>query len=211
MRKHVLLFLLAVLSCSCLFAQDEDWGLDRSFRIALGPKVGAGVAVGSDSKNYNLNLGAGLGFQGGLALNAHLGRRHPASEGGTGLIGIEVEGLYGIRTIAVEGEAMGMSCLEFPVLLQIYPIPTLAIEAGATMVKGLKTVPGSLEVNNMVLGVGEMKSNDVMISFGASFNARFGLSVGLRYNLGMSNLAGNFDSKASSLMFSLAYLFKIVK
>jgi hypothetical protein len=97
------------------------------------------------------------------------------------------------------------------VLIQIYPIPTLAIEAGATMVKGLKTKPENIDVNNMVLGVGEMKSNDVMLSFGASFNARFGLSIGLRYNMGMSNLAGNFDSKANSLMYSLAYLLKIVK
>jgi len=203
--------MLAVMSCSCLFAQEEDWGLDRSFRIAIGPKVGAGLAFGTDSKNYNLNLGSGLAFQGGLAFNAHLGRRHAASEGGTGLLGFEVEALYGTRKIAVENESMKMGCLEFPVLIQIYPIPTLAIEAGATMVKGLKTKPENIDVNNMVLGVGEMKSNDVMLSFGASFNARFGLSIGLRYNMGMSNLAGNFDSKANSLMFSLAYLLKIVK
>lgn len=167
--------------------------------------------MGSDSKYYHLDLGSGLAFQGGLAVNAHFGRRHASSEGGTGLIGVEVEALYARRVISVERKNMTMSCLEIPVLVQIYPIPTLAIEAGATMVKGLKSTPKEIQLDNLILGIGDKKPNDVMLSVGASFNARFGLSVGLRYNIGMSNLAGNFDSKVSSLMFSMAYLIKIVK
>ena len=124
---------------------------------------------------------------------------------------IEVEALYSKHAVKLGNNTLSVGCVEVPVLFQFYPIPTLAFEAGVTMVKGLSCTPDEIRVENHTLGVGEMRPNDVMLSVGANYKAPFGLSVGLRYNQGMSNLAGNFDTKISTVMFSVAYLFTIVK
>lgn len=213
MRKHSLLILFAALCCNGLFAQDfdDEIGDDRSFRVAVGPKVGVGVGFGSHSNMENLSFTPSLSYQAGMALNAHFGRRYEMSDGGTGWVGAEMEVLYGMHAVKLGNNTLGVSCVEVPVLVQFYPIPTLAFEAGVTMVKGLSCTPDEIRVESHILGVGEMKPNDVMLSVGANYKASFGLSVGLRYNQGMSNLAGNFDTKISTVMFSVAYLFTIVK
>lgn len=213
MRKHLLLVLLAALCCSGLFAQEcED---DRPYRIAIGPKVGVGLAMGSHSNLENLNFGMGVGYQFGAAFNAHFGRRYELSCGGTGWFGLQLEALYGGRNIKLGSESLGMSCFEVPVLAQLYVIPDLAIEAGVTMVKVLGCSPDELTYEGATYGTGEIKGSDVMITAGLAYKTRLNpnssLMLDARYNMGMSPLAGNFDTKVSSLMFSVVYLFNIVK
>lgn len=213
MRKHLLLVLLTALCCSGVFAQ-EDLD-DRPYRIAIGPKVGVGLDMGSHSNHENLNFGMGFGYQVGAAFNAHFGRRYEMSEGGTGWFGLQVEALYGGRTIKLGSTNLGTSCFEVPVLAQLYVIPSLAIEAGATMVKVLGCSPDQLNYEGATYGTGEIKGSDVMITAGLAYKARINSSSSLlmdvRYNMGMSPLAGNFDTKVSSVMFSFAYLFNVVK
>lgn len=213
MRKHLLLVLLAAFCCSGLFAQ-EDLD-DRPYRIAIGPKVGVGLDMGSHSNLENLDFGMGFGYQFGAAFNAHFGRRYEMSEGGTGLLGLQLEALYGGRAIKLGSTKLGMSCLEVPVLAQIYVVPSLALEAGATMVKVLSCTPEELNYEGTTYGTGEIKGSDVMITVGLAYKSRLNPSSSLlldfRYNMGMSPLAGNFDTKVSSVMFSFIYLFNIVK
>lgn len=213
MRKHLLLVLLAALCCSGLFAQEcED---DRPYRIAIGPKVGVGLVMGSHSNLENLNFGMGLGYQLGAAFNAHFGRRYELSCGGTGWFGLQLEALYGGRSIKLGSSSLGTSCLEVPILAQLYVVPSFAIEAGATMVKVLGTTPDQLNYEGATYGTGEIKGSDVMITAGLAYKAGINQSSSLlmdvRYNMGMSPLAGNFDTKVSSVMLSFAYLFNIVK
>ena len=213
MRKHLLLVLLTALCCCGVFAQ-EDLD-DRPYRIAIGPKVGVGLDMGSHSNHENLNFGMGFGYQVGAAFNAHFGRRYEMSEGGTGWFGLQVEALYGGRTIKLGSTNLGTSCFEVPVLAQLYVIPSLAIEAGATMVKVLGCSPDQLNYEGATYGTGEIKGSDVMITAGLAYKSRINSSSSLlmdvRYNMGMSPLAGNFDTKVSSVMFSFVYLFNIVK
>jgi len=217
MRKTLLLIVLAVLSCNAVFAQDDqsgelEWNYDRSFRIAIGPKVGAGVAFGSDPTLYNLNFGSGFAYQGGLVVNAHFGRRYEQSQGGTGLFGIQAEAMYSVRTVSTGGSAkLNQKCIEIPVLVQIYPTSAIGIEAGVTMVKFLGCSPNQINFEDITIHTGEITGGDVMVTAGACYKMPFGLMIDLRYNLGMSNLAGNFDTKVSSFMASFTYLFNIVK
>lgn len=213
MRKHLLFVMLAVLCCSSLFAQEcED---DRPYRIALGPKVGIGLDMGSHSKQENLDFGMGFGYQVGAVFNVHFGRRYEMSCGGTGWFGLQVEAMYGGRNIKLGSTSLGTSCLEVPILAQLYVLPNLAIEAGATMVKVFGASPDQLNYQGVTYGTGEIKGSDVMITAGlaykTSINTSSSLMMDVRYNLGMSPLAGNFDTKVSSLMFSFVYLFNIVK
>ena len=213
MRKHLLFVLFTVLCCGGLFAQEcED---DRPYRIAFGPKVGVGLDMGSHSKHENLNFGMGFGYQVGAVFNAHFGRRYEMSCGGTGWFGLQVEAMYGGRNIKLGSTSLGTSCLEVPVLAQLYVIPNLALEAGVTMVKVFGASPDQLYHEGTTYGTGEIKGSDVMITAGLAYkipiNSSSSLLLDARYNMGMSPLAGNFDTKVSSIMFSVVYLFNIVK
>lgn len=214
MRKHLFLVLLAVLCCNGLFAQKacED---DRSFRMAIGPKAGVGMDMGSHSRLENLDFGMGIGYQFGAAFNAHFGRRNEQSCGGTGWFGVQVEAMYGGRNIKLGTANLGTSCLEVPVLAQLYLTPSFAVQAGATAVVVFKGSPETITYGGATYGTGEIKGNDVMITAGLAYKARFNdnsaLLIDARYNRGMSPLAGNFDTKVSSVMVSLAYLFTVVK
>lgn len=214
MRKHLMLILLAALCCNGLFAQEECED-DRPYRLAIGPKVGIGMGMGSHSNLENLDFGMGLGYQVGAAFNAHFGRRYELSCGGTGWFGLQIEAMYGSRNIKLGAEKLGTSCLEVPVLAQLYFTPGFALQAGATAVFVLKGTPNELYYEGVTYGTGKIKGSDVMITAGLAYKARFNgnsaLLIDARYNVGMSNLAGNFDTKVSSVMLSLSYLFNIVK
>lgn len=214
MRKHLLLLLLAALCCNGLFAQEECED-DRPLRIAIGPKVGVGLDMGSHSNLENLDFGMGFGYQVGAAFNAHFGRRYELSCGGTGWLGLQVEAMYGGRNIKLGSSNLSTSCVEVPVLVQLYFTPSVAIQAGATAVMILKGSPDELYYEGATYGTGEIKGKDVMATVGLAYKARLNekssLLIDARYNMGMSPLAGNFDTKVSSVMVSLAYLFNIVK
>ena len=214
MRKHLLLFLLAAFVCNGLFAQEECED-DRSLRIAIGPKVGVGMDMGSHSNLENINFGMGVGYQFGAAFNSHFGRRTELSCGGTGWFGLQVEAMYGGRNIKLGSANLATSCIEVPVLAQLYVTPSFAIQAGATAVIILGGKPEQLYYEGVTFGTGGIKGKDVMVTAGLAYKARIkggsALLIDARYNMGMSNLAGNFDTKVSSVMVSLAYLFNIVK
>ena len=58
---------------------------------------------------------------------------------------------------------------------------------------------------------GEIKALDVMLSAGVGYKHRSGFTASARYNLGMSELAGNFAGKVSTVSVSIGWLFKVVK
>lgn len=214
MRKHLLLLLLAVLCCNGLFAQDECED-DRPYRLAIGPKLGVGVAFGSHSNLENLDFGMGLGYQFGAAFNAHFGRRYELSCGGTGWFGLQVEAMYGGRNIKLGSSSLGTSCLEVPVLAQLYLTPDIALQAGATAVMIFHANPDQLYYEGATYSTGQIKGKDLMPTVGLAYKTRLNensaLLIDARYSMGMSNLAGNFDTKVSTAMLSIAYLFNIVK
>ena len=214
MYKRVLVIALALLSCQILFAQEEEWNWtgstqDKPYRLELGPKVGAGLAMATKPTNYNFNFNNGLAYQVGLSANMHFGRRYSTSPGGTGWFGLEAEILYGGRMLGIEDTKanMTMHCLEVPLLIQFYPTPSLAIEAGPTITKIIKCSPEELQLENVVLNTGQLSSSDVMLTFGIAYKTPLHLMVDLRYNMGLFALAGNLDSKVSTAMVSLVYLF----
>lgn len=214
MRKHLLLLLFAALSCSGLFAQEECED-DRPLRMAIGPKIGVGLDMGSHSSLENFKPGMGLGYQIGAAFNAQFGRRTEMSCGGTGWFGLQIEAMYSSRSIKLGSSRLTTSCVEVPILAQLYFTPSFALQAGATAVVILKAKPDELNYEGATYGIGKIKGKDLMPTVGLVYKARLNensaLLIDARYNIGMSNLAGNFDTKISSAMLSIAYLFNVVK
>ena len=217
MNKHLILAMLAVLFCKGLLAQPPGVSgfrlYDRDYKLTLGPKVGAGMAIGTDTPAFGIESSKGMAYQGGLAFNAHFGRRtrFGFGNGGTGWFGFEVEALYGARSLKVGDANWQMRCVEIPVLAQVYPTAQLGFEAGMTLVRTLGFTPELMPTDNAFLHTGQIGGGDVMLTLGACYKAPFGLLLDARYNLGLSTLAGNLDTKVSTLMVSLGYLFDVVK
>lgn len=234
--KKFLLLVLVVFATNNVLAQrvrkvgervDDDiketpYIIDLSFRISIGPKVGMNMASMSGLQDeLALNLSNGMGFQGGLAANIHFGRRTPKANGGTGLWGVQVEAMYSQRSIKTDIEDFKFSCLEVPVLAQYYILPSLCIEAGPTFVTTLSSSPDeifipyfeetSTSITDLTIKTGEIKALDVMLSAGVGYKHRSGFTASARYNLGMSELAGNFAGKVSTVSVSIGWLFKVVK
>lgn len=211
MQNKLFIFLLLVFCCNGLIAQEYDDGpVDRSYRLALGPKVGAGVALGSHSNQQNLTFSPNLSYQLGGAFNAHFGRRYDLSEGGTGWLGLQVEVLFSQRNLKLASSTMGERCFEMPVLAQLYLSSSLAFEAGTTFVHVLKCTPSQVDYQGTHLNVGDISGNDVMLTVGACYKMSK-MTFDARYNMGMSGLAGNLDTKVSTLVLSAIYHFIIVK
>lgn len=229
MKKKFLLLMLTTLCAVNVFSEtgervDESRrrGRGPSNTISIGPKVGMNLASMSGLQdNYNLNPSNGIGFQGGLAANFHFGRRTPESRGGTGLWGVQVEALYSQRTIKTDIEDMKFGCLEVPVLAQYYITPSLCIEAGPTFVTTLSSSPDEIFIQNfeetstaitdLNIKTGEIKAFDVMLSAGVGYKHKSGFIASARYNLGMSELAGNFTGKVSTISVSIGWLFNVIK
>lgn len=218
MKKKFLL-LLTVFFAVNVFAQEP---IDRPFRILIGPKVGMNMASMSGlQEEYNFNSSSGMGFHGGLAANFHFGRRSEYAYGGTGLWGVQVEAMYSQRTIKTDIEDLKFSCLEVPVLAQCYFTPSLCVEVGPTFVTTLSSSPDeifipdfeetSTSITDLTIKTGEIKAFDVMLSAGVGYKHRSGFTASARYNLGMSELAGNFAGKVSTVSVSIGWLFKVVK
>lgn len=217
MCKKLFLLVFSLLSCHSLFSQDQ-WTWDatvpkqeKNLTMALGPKAGCGMAIGNNLTTYNIDFHSGLAYQFGVSVNMKLGQKHEQNSVGMNLFGIAMEAMYGIRNLGTRSGKMTIRCVEIPLLFQYYPTPSLAVEAGPTFVRTLKCIPDQLQFDNAVLNIGQISGGDIMLTFGACYKTPFSLVLDLRYNFGLSNMAGNLDCKNSSLMFSVAYLFELIK
>lgn len=224
MNRNIILCLLALVVTVDLSAQHyvEAEGeddvvvvdravVDRSFNFSVGLKAGGNYALAKNPANMELGLKGGIGYQGGLALNAHFGRRNPASPGGTGWVGVQLEGNYAYKNLTTDGGAVSFMGFEVPLLAQIYVIPSLCIEVGPTFTGMFCNSTTPLKASNAEIFVNNINAYDVMLSVGVGFKSRIGLTGSVRYNLGNSDLAGNFGIKVSTISVAIGWLFKFVK
>lgn len=220
MFKKIFVSLIVAAFAVNLSAQDfEDVEFDdlvppplsRSYTFSIGPKVGVNYSMAPDPTGMQLGMAGKIGYQGGLALNAHFGRRKAASPGGTGWIGVQLEAYYANRGLKTDVGDLSFTCFEVPLLAQVYVIPSLCIELGPTFSGSFCGTKDPLIFQNATMYVGEIKAYDVMMTVGIGFTSKIGFTASARYNLGTSNLAGNFETKVSTISVSIGWLFKVVK
>lgn len=195
--------------------QEENFdkiGVDkRKNVVSLG--VTAGVNYSSMSKYDPVDLGlkGGIGFQGGLVIAARFGKRTNGSDPGTGIFGIQMEPSYVQHTIGTNGDNIKLSYFEVPILLKFYVTPNLNIEVGPNICGSLSSSPDYIEEANTRIAIGDLKGFDFKVTAGVSYELKNGLYASLRYNLGTSDLAGNFPCKVSAASLTLGYKFNIFK
>ncbi len=217
-KKLIALGVAAMLAVPFVSAQSE-WGggggtVEKSYRVSVGPKVAGNYAMASE-KNPNgmkLDVGGSVGFDIGVAGNAHFGRRKASAPGGTGWFGVQVELMYSMRRLTTEADNLTFNNYKIPVLAQIYVLPQLAIEVGPTFTGSFSVSPKNMKLDGTTLSPEKWDGSDVMLTFGASYRLDCGFTIGARYNLGMSEMSKkNFATKISTVEIGLAWMFDVIK
>ena len=178
--------------------------------VSLGITAGGNYSMMSSYDAVDLGSRTGIGFQGGLAVNAHFGQRQGA-DAGTGPIGLQLELLYGLHNFKTDlNDNIKLGYLEVPLLLKYYIAQEFNIEVGPTFAFLMSKSPDKLQGPSTMIAIGELKGGDVRGTIGVSYQTK-GFFASARYNLGFSDLAGNFPCKVSAVTVSVGYLFDIFK
>lgn len=213
MKKLFLLASIFMMAVSAT-AQDYEEGNDvvdtRKNVVSLGVTAGGNYSMMSKYDPVDLGSRTGVGFQGGLAINAHFGQK-PGAGAGTGPIGLQLEVLYAQHSFKTDlNENIKLSYLEAPLLFKYYFTKELNIEVGPTFAFLMSKKPDELVGPSTSIAIGELKGGDVRATVGISFQTK-GFYVSARYNHGFSDLAKNFPCKVSAATLSVGYLFDIFK
>jgi len=182
----------------------------KSYALSIGPKVGANYSIAGDPDGMELGISSNIGFSAGIAANLRFGR--PAGRPfGTERFGVQLEALYSMHSLKNDVEDISMNCFEIPVLLQWYFLPSFAVEVGPTFTGAFSTSPKELQYNNAVYQMDKIKAYDVMLSVGVNCKLKNGFTADLRYNMGNSDMAGNFKTKVSTISLGIGWLFSVIK
>lgn len=182
----------------------------KPYALSIGPKIGANYSIAGDPDGMDLGISGNAGFSAGVAANLRFGR--PAGRPfGTERFGVQLEVLYSMRSLKSDVEDIKMNCFEIPVLFQWYFVPTFAIEVGPTFTGAFSTSPKEFKYNNAVYQMDKVKAYDVMLSVGLNCKLKNGFTADLRYNLGNSDMAGNFKTKVSTISLGIGWLFNVIK
>lgn len=182
----------------------------KPYALSIGPKVGANYSIAGDPDGMDLGMTGNIGFSAGLVANLRFGR--PAGKPfGTERFGVQLEALYSMRSLKTDVENIDMNCFEIPVLFQWYFLPTFAVEVGPTFTGAFSASPKEFKYNNAVYQMDKVKAYDVMLSIGLGCKLKNGFTADLRYNLGNSDMAGNFQTKVSTISLGIGWLFNVIK
>ncbi len=182
----------------------------KPYALSIGPKIGANYSIAGDPDGMDLGISGNIGFSAGVAANLRFGR--PAGRPfGTERFGVQLEALYSMRSLKSDVEDITMNCFEIPVLFQWYFVPTFAVEVGPTFTGAFSTSPKEFKYNNAVYQMDKVKAYDVMLSIGLNCKLKNGFTADLRYNLGNSDMAGNFKTKVSTISLGIGWLFSVIK
>lgn len=182
----------------------------KPYALSIGPKIGANYSLAGDPDGMDLGISGNVGFSAGVAANLRFGR--PAGRPfGTERFGVQLEALYSMRSLKSDVEDITMNCFEIPVLFQWYFVPTFAIEVGPTFTGAFSASPKEFKYNNAVYQMDKVKAYDVMLSIGLNCKLKNGFTADLRYNLGNSDMAGNFKTKVSTISLGIGWLFNVIK
>lgn len=232
MRKLILAFIIASVS---LTASAQGFGPKKKQKenaFSWGLKVGGNMSTMTQPDECDLYDGSGFGYSGGIVMNARFGRGSKNSGAGTGVFGMGLECVYKLNNMKTRGKDengkenahLKLGYLEVPVALQFYPLyknkgaNQLYIEVGAAFAGMLTRKPESLTVVDKALNAqvvynldtenSKLKGMDVRPFAGLGIDTNVGVGFNLRYYIGTSKLAENFNSKISNVELSVVYKFK---
>ena len=215
--KLKLLF-ITVFSAICLntmaqqeFVFDEMKNDEPKVSTRIGIVGGFNLSsISSQSSSITSEFGMRPGFNVGAAANIRFCKRNERSSAKTGLLAFQPEVRYATMGGNNPEYSIGTGYLMIPVMFQVYPIKNMYVEVGPEFALNLSHTPNNVAVGNYQLDLANLKANDIMLGVGIGYTIN-GLSVGLRYNHGVSNMAENLLWKNYILQVNLGYAFSLGK
>ena len=173
-----------------------------------GIKFSFGVKAGVNLSNINgadFTTSMQTGFHLGALCSLRFGYRTP---GAPGMVALQPELLYSQQGFKVTKEACNLSYITLPILLKVYLFNGLHINAGPYFSYLLGVSPESININGPKVMLSDLKGGaDVGVCIGAGYDTQMGLTLGARFALGLSDLAGNFAGKNSVISVSVGWNF----
>lgn len=181
-----------------------------SFVFKLGPKAGLNVGWLSNKMDVDPNFGAHIGFNAGVVANMRWGQRHLSSPFGTGYFGLQPEVLFSYQGAKCDGKNINLGYLVVPIMCKFYATTKFNIELGPEFAFLVSRSPNTIAFESTEIDLSNIKGGmDVLLGVGVGYDFDMGLSLGARYNLGFSELAGNLPWKNSVVQITLSWLFTL--
>lgn len=233
MRKFVLMLVVASVSLSVSAQEFGPKKKQKENIFSLGVIVGGNLSTMTQPDECDLYDGSGFGYSGGVVMNARFGRASKNADAGTGLFGVGLELKYKMNSVKTTGTDekgkenanLEIGFFEVPIALQFYPLyknskmNKFYVEAGAAIAGTLSRKPETLSVVDKAANTNvtycfdtedsKLKGMDVRPFAGVGIDSKFGFGLNLRYYLGTSKLAENFNCKISNVELSVAYKFNV--
>lgn len=221
--KRIVICLMAI--CLSLGASAQDFKPESSptpkpnvivkpkkVSAFLGIKAQGLYCMPSESGDLNTGASAFFGYGGGAALSLRFGNRGINTYATDGIFGVQIEAMYAHYSMETYSEDISLQGYEIPVLLQWWPTSSFGIEIGPTFSGVISSEDNVISSDSKTdYYVGDLKPYDVKLTVGAELKLKGGFSASIRYNLGTSKMAGNFNMKCNTLAIGIGYLFNIAK
>jgi len=206
-RFLILTICLSVLTLS-LYAQGKAVE-SKSFTLKFGLKAGVNLAnISNGTADIDFSPKMKTDFHAGVVANFHFGYRNEGSPAGTGIFGLQPELLYSRQGFTFDGNAYNFDYLALPVMLKFYVTRDVNIEAGPFFSYLLGVSPNTSVIDGAQIALSDLKGGlDAGFGVGAGFEMKSGLTVGVRYLLGLSNMAENLAWKNNAIALSVGWLF----
>lgn len=207
---------LCVLAVLCLFGMTAKAQSYSFPELKSGSSVSCslGLSAGADISSFAAGAGSSYkpaftpGLNAGLVFNMRFLRRNERSNAETGVLAIQPE----VRYAMMGCSELKTSNILVPVMFQVYPSKNFYIELGPEFCLNLSNNPEEVNLNNdLVLNTSKLKANDVLLGVGLGYYLIKGLNIGIRYNYGLSQIAGNLPWKNSVIQVNLGYNFTFQK
>ena len=211
MKKHqfkTVALSLVLLSVSLASYSQEV--IDRPDKTSLSFGVAGGAnasTLSSADPSLNPSFGFRLGGQVGVAANLRFGLRGINSTASDGKFGLQAEAAYSMMGANLGDEGgIGLGYLTVPMLFQYYPTTQFYLEVGPQACLNLTHTPDHTSFGDYNLNLTSLKANDVAAVVGVGL-ARKQIHVGVRYVMGMSDLASNLAWRNQCAQVHLTFLF----
>ncbi|WP_258104301.1 porin family protein [Marinoscillum sp. MHG1-6] len=128
-------------------------------------------------------------------------------------IGIQPEILYSTKGTEVSVASLSQdfsqeySYLDIPVMLKLYTIAGLNVQAGPQF--GMLLSTSGKNPDGTSISKSDFKDSDVSAAFGLGWDAPFGLNVTARYILGLSDISSDGTTENKNRMFQLSLGYKL--
>lgn len=211
MKKHLFkAFTLSLVLLSVSPVSYSQEVIDRPDKTSLSFGVAGGAnasTLSSSDPSLSPSFGFRAGGQVGVVANLRFGLRSINSTAQDGKFGLQVEAAYSMMgaNFADEG-GIGLGYLTVPMLFQFYPTTQFYLEVGPQACLNLAHTPDHTSFGDQNLNLTSLKANDVAAVVGIGL-ARKQIHVGVRYVMGMSDLASNLAWRNQCAQLHLTFLF----